>query len=168
MAFLPNLEPKCKEKENAHERQKSAVCLSSGLACASLSSVSVALAQGIDGTRRGEVKDNSGAVVPNASVTITRDGTGETRKVLTSTVGVFHIPSLLPGTYTVTVELQGFQKHVRRGVELRANQIAEVGVVLELGTPETVVEVQGGAELIQTTTAQLGGVISVPPCAGPS
>jgi outer membrane receptor protein involved in Fe transport len=122
-----------------------------------LSQASVSCAQGIDGTMRGDVKDKSGAVVPGASVSVSREGAGEARSTQTSAVGVFHIPNLLPGTYTVTVEMQGFQKHIRRGVQLQANQIAEVGVVLELGTPETVVEVVGGAELVQTTSAQLGG-----------
>lgn len=114
-------------------------------------------AQGIDGTLRGEVKDASGALVPNASVTVTNEGTGQTRSTVTTDFGVFNVPGLLPGLYTVTVELQGFKKHVHRGVDVKANQVSEVGVQLETGGVELTVEVQARSELVQITTSQLGG-----------
>jgi hypothetical protein len=114
-----------------------------------------ALAQGIDGTLRGDVKDPSGAVVPAAKVTVTNEQTGLHRTMEASSVGTFYFPNLLVGTYTVTVEFRGFKKFVQAGVEVKANSVAEVTVALEVGSAATTVEVTAGAELVQTTTSQL-------------
>ncbi len=116
---------------------------------------SAAFAQAFYGTLRGEVKDPQGALVMGAKVTITNDQTGAQNSQESSTAG-FNFPSLLTGTYTVTVEQQGFKKYVRKGVEVKANQVAEASVTLELGALAQTVEVTAGAELVQTTTSQLG------------
>jgi hypothetical protein len=116
---------------------------------------SPAWAQGIDGTLRGEIKDPSGALVPGAKVTVTNEKTRLERSMASSSVGTFNFSNLLVGTYTVTVELQGFKKYVAPGVEVKANQVAEVPVALEVGATATVVEVTGAGAMVQTTTAQL-------------
>ena len=113
------------------------------------------MGQGIDGTLRGEVKDPSGAIVPGAKVTITNQNTGLTRSMEASTMGTFNFPNLLVGAYSVTVEFQGFKRFVLTGVEVKANQVSDVAVTLEVGSTTTTVEVTGGAELVQTTTSQL-------------
>ncbi len=122
-----------------------------------LAGATSAFAQRIDGDLRGEVRDPGGAVVPGAKVTITNEATNVTRNVDTTEVGVFYAGSLLPGKYTVSVEVQGFKRSVRRGVEVFANRVSEVIVKLELGVVTQVVEVVGGAERVQTTTATLVG-----------
>ena len=113
------------------------------------------LAQGIDGTLRGEVKDPRGGLVLGAKVTITHEQTGLQRSQESTSAG-FNFPSLLVGTYTVTVEYQGFKKYVHKGIEVKANQVSEVSAALELGVVTQTVEVTAGAELVQTTTSQLG------------
>ena len=113
------------------------------------------MAQGIDGTLRGEVKDPSGAVVPGATVTVSSPETGLRRSMETSSEGTFNFPNLLVGPYTVTVEAKGFKKYVRAGNQVKGNQVSEVTANLEVGAAATVVEVSGGAQLVQTTTAQL-------------
>lgn len=119
-----------------------------------------ALAQSLDGTLRGQVRDSSGALVPGAVVTARNLGTGAVRNVESGSGGTYTFTNLLVGTYSVSAELKGFKKHVRTGVEIRANQVVEVDLNLELGEVTTTVEVQEGAELVQTTSSQLGSTIS--------
>jgi hypothetical protein len=113
------------------------------------------LAQRIDGDVRGEVKDQTGALIPGAKVTVTNEATGLVRSVETTDVGLFFVGSLLPGTYTIEVTAEGFRHHRRKGVEVIANRISEVQIALELGEVASTVEVVAGAELVQTTTATL-------------
>ncbi len=118
------------------------------------------MAQGLDGTMRGQVKDTTGAMIPGANITAVNDGTGVNRTVATTEAGVFTLSNLLSGRYTVTVEKQGFNKYVLSNVEIKANQTSDVDVVLEVGNVNTVIEVQDGAELIQVTTSQIGSTVS--------
>lgn len=113
------------------------------------------LAQGIDGTLRGEVKDPSGAVVPAAKVTIKEQSTGSVRSIDTSSTGIFAFPNLLVGVYTLDVEAKGFKKYVRTDVSVQTNQVTDVTVLLEVGAATTTIEVSAGGELLQTSTAQL-------------
>lgn len=118
------------------------------------------LAQGFDGTLRGQVTDPTGAVVPGALVTAKNNGTGVIRTAETSSAGIYTFPNLLVGSYSVSVEARGFKKHVRPSVEIRANQITEVDMTLEVGEVTVTVEVHEGAELVQTTSSQLSSSIS--------
>jgi Carboxypeptidase regulatory-like domain len=125
-----------------------------------LSRVPDVLAQSLDGTLRGQVKDSTGALVPGVVVTAKNNGTGTVRTVETSSAGTYAFTNLLVGSYTVSAEHTGFSKSVRPGVDVRANQVVEVDMTLELGEVTTVIEVEGGAELVQTTSSQLASSIS--------
>jgi hypothetical protein len=142
------------QKERSKEMRKMIAILLAALLVAVASPS--ALAQGIDGTLRGEVKDPSGAYIPGAKVTVTNDKTGLSRTLESSASGGFSLPNLLIGTYTITVEATGFKKAVRKGVEVKANQIVEASMIVEVGALTEVIEVVSGAELVQTTNAQLG------------
>ena len=117
----------------------------------------VAFAQRIDGDLRGEVRDPGGAVIPVAKVVVVSQGTGATRTVQTTESGIYFVGNLLPGKYDITVEVAGFKKAVRRGVEVQANRVSEAIIVLEIGAVTEVIEVVAGAELVQTTSATLVG-----------
>ena len=119
-----------------------------------------ALAQGLDGTLRGQVRDSTGALVPGAVVTAKNNGTGAVRTVETSSAGTYAFTNLLVGNYNVSAELKGFKKYVRPSIDVRANQVVEVDMTLELGEVTAVVEVEGGADLVQTTSSQLASSIS--------
>lgn len=119
--------------------------------------VSSVFAQGFQGTLRGEVSDPSGAVVAGAKVTVNNVETGETRTQETTSAGTFNFPNLLVAKYTVKVEAKGFKTYIRSNVDIKANQVVEVNAKLEVGEVAEVVEVAAGAELVQTTTSQLGG-----------
>lgn len=114
-------------------------------------------AQGIDGTLRGDARDPSGAILPGVTVTAIHAETGEARSQVTTSAGTFNLPNLLVGPYTVTAELSGFKKYSHPGVQVTASQVTEVHLHLELGAPTDTVEVVAGAELVKTSTSDLGG-----------
>jgi len=118
-------------------------------------SASLAQAQGLDGTLRGDVKDQGGAVVVGAKVTVTSEQT-DLNRIQETTSGGFNFPNLLVGTYTIIVEHEGFKKYVLKGIEIKANQVTDIAAQLELGLLSQTVEVTASAELVQTTSSQLG------------
>jgi Carboxypeptidase regulatory-like domain/TonB dependent receptor-like, beta-barrel len=117
------------------------------------------IAQQETATITGEVKDASGAVVPQAIVTITNVGTNISVKVETNDQGSYTVPSLRPGDYTVSVEKGGFNKTLRSGVTLQVNQFTRIDIVLQTGQVTEVIEVTGGAPLLETETSARGSVI---------
>ena len=116
-----------------------------------------ALAQGIYGTIRGRVQDTSGGIVPGATVTIYDEETGVSRTQVTTDVGSFNFPNLRIGSYRVEVEMPGFKKYIRDGVQVAASRVVEAKVVLEIGQVNEVVTVAGGTDLVQTEDSQLVG-----------
>ncbi|MBI4468161.1 MAG: TonB-dependent receptor [Acidobacteria bacterium] len=98
-------------------------------------------------------------MIVGGKVAVANDFTGVFIETLTSSAGAFSFPNLPVGRYTVTVEVQGFKKYLRKNVDVLANQISEVNVSLEVGGATEIVEVTGGSELVSTTTSQLGGSI---------
>src|SRR5687768_6210065 len=107
----------------------------------------------------GQVTDASGAILVGASVTVTNTQTNEVREAQTNTAGSYAFPTLLPGTYNVKVDLQGFQSQVRNGVELQVQQTVRLDFSLPLGSVEVAVEVTGSAPMINATDATVGTVI---------
>src|SRR5579862_4264480 len=71
------------------------------------------------GSITGVVTDSSGGIVVNASVTVVNPLTNATRAATTNSIGNYAFPALLPGTYDVKVEAQGFQAEVRTAVQLQ-------------------------------------------------
>ncbi len=106
----------------------------------------------------GEIKDSSGAVVAGAAVTATNKATNATRTVTSNAAGVYSVPSLPPGAYSLKVEMQGFRA-VTRDIELQVQQTARIDVTLQVGTVTEVVEVSAGAALLTTENATVGTVI---------
>src|SRR5437762_8223113 len=101
-------------------------------------SVASAWAQVSTGTIVGAVEDSSGAVVPNAEVTLKNIATGETRQTRTNDRGEFNDPFVRTGEYTVTVAAAGFKAKVLSGIALRVDQTVNLRIALEVGsTSET-------------------------------
>src|SRR4029077_9470418 len=73
----------------------------------------------------------------------------------TTSTGEYVFPNLLVGTYTVEVKAKGFASYSRQDVEVLPNQTVNADARLTVGAPSEIVEVAGGGELVQTTTAQL-------------
>ncbi len=101
----------------------------------------------------GVVTDVDGGVVPGADVVVKNNGTGETYTVVTNGEGVFSVPALTTGTYTVTISLQGFRSVVLNNVVVNAGVPASVRAKLEVGGLQESVTVQANSELVQTQTA---------------
>jgi hypothetical protein len=110
------------------------------------------------GTITGEIKDSSGAFVPGVNVTVVNKATNATRTTTSNGVGLFDVPALPPGVYTVKSELDGF-KTASRDVELQVQQTVRVNFTLELGTIAEMATVTGVAPLVETSNATVGTVI---------
>src|SRR6266850_1312283 len=114
-----------------------------------------ASAQTTTGTLRGQVLDPTGAVVPDAPVTITNQETGVTVKVTTTSAGTYAVPSLIPGLYKISVEAKGFKSFLLKDINVSANQDNVADAKLDLGVATEIVEVSSGAVEIQTTSSSL-------------
>ncbi len=120
----------------------------------------VVLAQ--TGTSRvtGLVQDINGAIVPGASVTLTNEATNVTFKGATTSAGVYVFDGMQLGSYTVTVEMQGFKKYISRSNILTVGVPLTVNVTLEVGATQDVVEVSASYERVQTSTSgNLGATV---------
>ena len=109
------------------------------------------------GTITGVVKDNSGALVPNAQVTVQNTGTGLTTNSTTDSQGIFVSTPLHPGDYNVVVEAPGFNKVVEH-VRLEVGQRVSADVTLTVGTNAETIEVQASAELLETETSSVSNL----------
>jgi hypothetical protein len=112
------------------------------------------------GTITGTVTDSTGAVIPGAAVTITNDATGESYKVPTSAAGDYTRVALPTGSYTVTVEAQGFRRASIQKVAVTAGSRVGVPFALDVGDVTSAIEVTGQADLVQNESVQLGAELS--------
>ncbi|SPF53680.1 TonB-dependent receptor [Candidatus Sulfopaludibacter sp. SbA4] len=124
------------------------LCLPAGIATAQTA-----------GEIAGEVKDQAGAMVPNAPVTVTNTATNVARSTLTNDAGLYTFPGLIPGTYSVKVTAPGFETAVTNNIELQVQQTARVDFALVIGQASTTVAVSAQGELLNTENATVGTVI---------
>src|SRR5260370_19563401 len=110
-------------------------------------------------TLTGTVTDASGASVPNARVEVVSPNTGFERHVETGDAGVYRITDLPIGTYDVTISHEGFKTFDEKGVELFVRQTRTVDAQLQVGTAVARVEVQGAAQALDNTNAEIAGVL---------
>ena len=110
-------------------------------------------------TVTGEVTDPTGAVVPGATVTVTNVGTGIALTTVTNDSGVYTLPGLRPGDYTVVIELQGFSRFARTGLTLQVAQVVRIDARLQTGNVTEAVEVAAATPLLQATNSSRGSVI---------
>src|SRR5438093_3360745 len=108
---------------------------------------------------RGTIVDQSGAVLPGVSVTIKQTDTGVDRAAVTDDRGLFRAPALLPGPYRVTSELMGFKTDART-LQLTVGEVSEVRITLGVGQVSETVQVSATATPVESTKADLSGVIS--------
>ena len=117
-------------------------------------------AQGTGGRILGRVSDPSGAVLGGVKVTAINEATGVTRDAQTSGSGDYGFPDLPVGTYTLTFELTGFKKDIRKGIALDVNQVITLNMTMQLGGAQEIVDVTSEAPLVDTTSTQLGAVVN--------
>jgi hypothetical protein len=121
-------------------------------------SVSV-FAQKFTGTITGAVTDKSGAVVPNAPVSVTSNSTGEVRSVTTNQAGEYVVVELNPGNYTVTVKQSGFKEFIAKDVVLNVSSNTVVNARLEVGNINEQVTVEANQVQVETATGTVSNVV---------
>ncbi|MGB7718754.1 MAG: carboxypeptidase-like regulatory domain-containing protein, partial [Bryobacteraceae bacterium] len=119
----------------------------------------LAQTQAINGSIRGRVTDAGAASIAQAKVTILNDETGFTRQVATDENGYYVFPNLPLGSYTVTIEKEGFDKQRHPGVALTAGAEATIDAQLQVGAVTTSVEVTGGAPIVDPSRVSTGRTI---------
>jgi hypothetical protein len=111
-------------------------------------------------TLSGTVVDVSGAVIPGADVAAKHGGTGVVSNAVSNSEGLFSIPSLPGGTYTVSVTLQGFKTAVIQNVVLTAAAGANVKATMEVGGVTEQVTVSSASEIVQTQSSTVSTTIN--------
>jgi Carboxypeptidase regulatory-like domain len=104
-------------------------------------------------TLKGMVADQSGAAVPAAKILVTDVNTGVVRQVESGPAGLYVVPFLYPGNYTLTVQHTGFQTYVHRGIVLEVAQILTLNPVLQVGATRSVVSVAATPPPLATADA---------------
>jgi len=112
-----------------------------------------ALGQGTTSRVTGTVLDQQGSSVPGATATLTNEATKVSFTTETTGSGTYVFDSVQVGTYTVTVEKQGFKKFISTGNQINVNQPTTVNVTLETGGVSESVTVSSSAEQVQTSTS---------------
>ncbi|PYV82878.1 MAG: hypothetical protein DMG05_27270, partial [Acidobacteria bacterium] len=112
--------------------------------------------QGERGAITGVVKDVSGAVVPNAEVIALNKNTGGESKAVSTDSGVYRIPYVTPGTYTVSASLKSFKTAIRDNVEVRVAQTVTIDFTLELGEISERITVSAETPLLESSTSEIG------------
>ena len=110
------------------------------------------------GAVTGTINDQSGAAVPNATVTLTSQlGAASTKA--TGNDGLYTFPLLPPGTYVLTVEATGFNKAIVNEIKVDVTVVRQVNVTMEIGQTTSAVEVNAVATQVNTTNSTLGNVL---------
>jgi hypothetical protein len=125
-----------------------------------LLSVFVCFSQESRGTLTGTVTDPQGAVVPGAKVEVKDLGTNGVTTVTTSDRGVYSLPPMNPGAYTVTATAAGFKKAVQNNIEIRVAERRQLDIALEIGGANESVTITAEAPLLETASASGGTVIN--------
>jgi hypothetical protein len=119
-----------------------------------------AVAQSDSSAVSGTVTDPTGALLPKAKVTLRNVATGVENTVISNDSGQYTIPNVRPGTYTVTVEAQGFQTYKTSGVQVDPSIAKRVDAPMKVGDTSTNVVVEANSNTAQTESAVLGQLVT--------
>ena len=111
-------------------------------------------AQVLYGSIVGNVRDASGAAVPNASVTIVNKETNQSRSTVTNEEGGYNFPTVASGTYEVKVTKEGFRPAAETNLAVMTNSVARADLTLQVGAVNESVFVTGAAQLLQTDRSE--------------
>lgn len=113
------------------------------------------------GSITGTVTDSAGAGIANATIAIKNNATSQELTAQTANNGTFTVPSLDSGTYTITIRQSGFKQSIVTDVAVQVGQPSTLNVALEVGGVTETVNVSGsGAELLNTSTANVASTIT--------
>ncbi|MGH9355662.1 MAG: carboxypeptidase regulatory-like domain-containing protein, partial [Terriglobia bacterium] len=107
------------------------------------------------GMLSGTVTDPSGAVLPNAKITITNAATGVNRQATTDSAGFYTAPNLQPGVYEVTASAAGFATLVRSGISLTVGGQQVLNILMQVGAVSQQVHVSAAPPIVQLSTSEI-------------
>jgi hypothetical protein len=130
------------------------------MVCVLLWAVGLLVAQtGSTGALEGTVSDASGAVIPNATVTLTSADTGQVRTSTTGADGTYRFSLLTPGTYNLKIAATGFKNGEFKDVKINVTETPVFNEKLEVGGATEQVTVEANVETIQTASSAVGTVV---------
>src|SRR6476646_2697431 len=109
---------------------------------------------------QGTVSDQSGAAVAAATITVKNTAMGIERTTQTNSTGAYEVPALPPGTYSVQVEMTGFESQLAKNLVLQVSQNSVQKFGLKVASTSEVVTVEATAPLVEATTITVGQTIS--------
>jgi hypothetical protein len=118
-----------------------------------LLAASAGFAQGTTSRVTGTVTDNTGSVIPGATVTLTNEATGVVFTTTTTETGQYTFEAVQVGRYTIVVELQGFKRFASAGNAVRIGEPTTVNATMAPGGIEETIEVRASAQVVQTETS---------------
>ena len=118
------------------------------------------IAAGQEATIVGTVTDQTGAAVPNASITITNTDTGIVRTIVTGGDGQYVVPDLHIGHYLVRAQLTGFKAGERKDLLLQVGDRTRVDFILEVGNTQETITVEANAVAVQTDSGEVSSVVT--------
>ena len=126
-----------------------------------LSVSALAYGQAVRGRIEGTVKDQQGQLIPNAAISITNLGTGETLSAASSGEGVFVVAEVKPGSYRVTAEAAGFKKITVEGIVVQVATVSTVNLELPVGaaTDSVTVSANESQEVVNSANPEIGDVV---------
>ena len=107
----------------------------------------------------GTVRDDSGAVLPGVTITVTQTNTQFMRTVVTESSGTYSVPNLPIGPYKLEASLQGFRTYAQTGIVLQVNANPTINVVLAVGNVAETISVEGAAPLVDVRSAGISDVV---------
>lgn len=127
--------------------------------CSLIIAVSLLTAQDTTGTLTGSVLDASKAAVPNAEIIVTNEETGLRRTTRSGESGLYRIPLLPVGRYSIQARKEGFRSEIQQNVRLEILQVRTVDFNLQIGAVNETITVESTALLLEAETSQNGEVI---------
>jgi hypothetical protein len=127
------------------------------VAMLALTGVTLARAQETTGIVTGRVTDAQGLAIPGVTVTLT--GPQGAKSFTSDSDGRYNAPLLVPGTYTVKAELQGFKTVEQQNVVVRLGQTIEVPLAMQVGGMSETVEVTASSPIVDTKSTTVGAVL---------
>ena len=119
----------------------------------------LAWGQATSGEITGIVTDATKAVIPGVEVVATNTATGVSRNALSEANGLYRIPLLSPGPYTVKATMTGFKTAVREGITVTVGQMARVDITLEVGNISDTITVSGESSPVDTEQGRVSTLV---------
>src|SRR6266404_905032 len=116
-------------------------------------------AQTTNGSIEGSVTDPSGGAVAGASVTARNMDTGLTQATTSTQAGIYSLPNLPPGRYSVTVEAPNLKKYSREGVTVATGSTVSLDIPMQVGSVSESVTVTADALQLETATSDIGATV---------